>query len=58
MKIEMDDNSSMTISTVAICVTVILVSLMVYRYNAIAYEQGYTQKQLENSQMTYWVKEK
>jgi hypothetical protein len=57
MKIEMDEETSMAIITVAICVGVVAIAFMVYRYNVAAYEKGYTQKQLQNSQMTMWVKE-
>lgn len=58
MKIEMDDNTSVAICWTATCMVLVLISLMIYRYNALVYEQGYTQKQLQNSQMTYWAKEK
>lgn len=57
MKIELDDEASTTAITAIIALTIITIAVLIFRYNAIAYEQGYVQKQLENSQMTYWTKE-
>lgn len=57
MRLEMDHQTSFTVSFLAGCITVIFITFLIYRYNVTAYEQGYTQKQLQNSQMTIWVKE-
>ncbi len=57
MKIEMDSDTSIAVCVTAICAVVVAVSFLIYRYNALAYEKGYTQKQLENSQMVIWVKQ-
>ncbi len=56
MKIEMEEGTVVAVSVVAICIVVVCLSFLIYRYNALAFEKGYTQKQLENSQMTIWVK--
>lgn len=57
MKIELNDEASTTAITAIIALTIITIAVLIFRYNAVAYEQGYVQKQLENSQMTYWTKE-
>jgi len=57
MKIELNDEASATAITAIIALTIITIAVLIFRYNAVAYEQGYVQKQLENSQMTYWTKE-
>lgn len=57
MTIEICEGTKVSICTVAVCAAVVAIAFMIYRYNAIAFEQGYTQKQLENSQVTMWVKE-
>jgi len=58
MKIEMDDNTSIMLSISAVCAAVVLIAYIIYRYNIAAYELGYTQQQLQNSQQTVWVKNK
>lgn len=56
MKIEICSETSTAIIVTSICATVCVLALLCFRYNSLAYEKGYTQKQLENSQMTVWVK--
>ena len=56
MKIEICDSTRDAIIAASICATVCVVALLIYRYNALAFENGYTQHQLENSQQTVWVK--
>ena len=57
MKLEMNANTMVAINTASVCVAVIVIAFLAYRYNIAVYEKGYTQKQLEHSQMTMWVKE-
>lgn len=57
MKIELNDEASSTAIVLIVALTIIALAILIFRYNAIAYEQGYVQKQLENSQLTYWTKE-
>ena len=56
MKIEICGYTKDAICTIAICVAVVSIAFIVYRYNVTAYEKGYTQTQLGNSQQTMWVK--
>ena len=56
MKIELDFD--VTLVLVVICVAAMLCTTIycVYRYNALPYEQGYSQQQLQNGYII-WVKE-
>lgn len=56
MKIEICESTRDAIVATSICATVCAVAFLLYRYNALAYENGYTQRQLEYSQQTVWVK--
>ncbi len=56
MKLEMDYESAKTISIISGCATIAIICFLIYRYNCLPYEKGYTQKQLEASQMTIWTK--
>jgi hypothetical protein len=56
MKIEMCETTSITITVVTISLAVCFVAFLIFRYNALAYEKGYTQQQLRESQETVWVK--
>ena len=61
MKIEMcaDTADTLRYMTMLLSGTLVICTLtyFVYRYNAKAFELGYTQKQLQNSQLTVWVKD-
>jgi len=58
MKIEMDGDACTAVCVLSICTMVVLVAFFIYRYNIVAWEQGYTQQQLQNSQQVMWVKNK
>jgi hypothetical protein len=57
MKIEMNEDAKIAVCTTVVCATFMLMVFLLYRYNVVAFEKGYSQKQMENSQMTIWVKE-
>jgi len=56
MKLELDENSYLVIVVVAICLTVITLSWIMYRYNALVYEKGYTPIQLQGTTTVVWTK--
>jgi len=58
MKIELDDNTATTIQVACACTLLVVVAIIVYRYNAVAYEKGYVQKVVPNTTQTYWTKDK
>lgn len=57
MKIELNEEAATTAIVLTIAATIIALAFLVYRYNATVFEQGYTQRQLENSQTSIWVKD-
>jgi hypothetical protein len=57
MKIEICDYTKHTIMFAFFCVTMCVLTVCVYKYNCLAYEKGYVQKQLDHSTQTYWTKE-
>ncbi len=56
MKIEMDDNTGWVVIAVAVCAVVAIIALLIFRYNALAYQEGYTQEQVPGMPSTIWVK--
>lgn len=57
MKIELNEEASTAAIVLTIAATIISIAFLVYRYNVAVYEQGYSQRQLENSQNSIWVKD-
>ena len=57
MKLEMNNDASTCVGVLGICAAVVTIAFLIYNYNVAVFTKGYTQKQLENSQMTMWVKE-
>lgn len=56
MKIEMNETAGWVTTVVAVCCLVALISWCTFRYNSLAWEKGYTQQQIPNTQWVVWVK--
>lgn len=56
MKLELNSEAQNVFITAIVALVVVALMFTVYRYNALAYEQGYTQQQLEHSTQSIWVK--
>jgi len=51
MKVEICDKARDAIVIIAIGLTIVSLGYLIFKYNVAAYENGYTQKQLESSTM-------
>lgn len=58
MKIEIGicEETRVVVCTFLVGVVAVAIAFLAYRYNVTVYEKGYTQQQLEHSQLTIWVK--
>jgi len=57
MKVEICDKTRDAIIIITIGLAIVSLGYLIFKYNVAAYENGYTQKQLEHSTQCAWVKE-
>lgn len=56
MKLEMDEKSNIAVLVSTICLTVLVISWMIYKYNALVYEKGYISVQMQGTTQVMWTK--
>lgn len=57
MRIEMNEEAAKATMVIALATALVLIACLIHNYNALAYEKGYTQKQIQTAIGTMWVKE-